>query len=109
MKAVGTADDYQDADGTTILDFKQAQDAADAWFKECAHEAARVAGGEPAQVGPYTVTDAMKAYFEDGKRRGVKGLHRDEARARAWITPELGPLEVTSLTRSWPRGAPPGN
>jgi len=99
MKALGTADDYQDADGTTILDFKQAQDAADAWFKECANEATRVAGGEPAQVGPYAVADAMKAYFEDGKRRGVKGLKRDEARAALWIYPQLGELEVTKLTR----------
>ena len=99
MKALGTADDYQDADGTTILDFKQAQDAADAWFKECANEAARVAGGEPAQVGPYTVTDAMKDYFQDGKRRGVKGLHRDKARAALWIEAQLGALEVAKLTR----------
>jgi integrase len=99
MKALGTADDYRDANGTTILDFKQAQDAAAAWFEEYANEATRVAGGEPAQVGPYTVADALKAYFEDGKRRGVKGLQRDKARARAWITPELGPLELAKLTR----------
>ena len=99
MKALGTADDYRDADGATVLDFKQAQDAADAWFKDCASEAVRVAGGESAHVGPYTVTDALKAYFEDGKRRGVKGLKRDEARAALWIYPQLGDLEVTKLTR----------
>jgi len=99
MKALGTADDYQDANGTTILDFKQAQDAAAAWFKECANEATRVAGGEPAHAGPYTVTDAMQAYFEDGKRRGVKGLTRDQARANLWIYPQLGAMEVAKLTR----------
>ena len=99
MKALGTADDFRDADGATVLDFRQAQDAADVWFKECASEAARIAGGEPAQLGPYTVTDAMKAYFEDGKRRGVKGLHRDESRAALWIYPQLGELEVAKLTR----------
>ena len=99
MKALGTADDFRDADGASVLDFKQAQDAADDWFKEFASEAVRVAGGEPAQVGPYTVTDALKAYFEDGKRRGVKGLKRDEARAALWIYPQLGELEVTKLTR----------
>jgi integrase len=99
MKALGTADDFRDADGATILDFRQAQDAADAWFKDCASEAARVAGGEPAHVGPFTVTDALKAYFEDGKRRGMKGLKRDEARAALWIYPQLGELEVAKLTR----------
>ena len=45
------------------------------------------------------MADALKDYFEDGKRRGVKGLQRDEQRAGAWILPQLGPLEVVKLTR----------
>ena len=97
--ALGTADDILQADGGGILDYKQARDKTEAWFKDCTNEATRIAGGEVPQVGPFTVADALKAYFEDGKRRGVKGLDRDELRAGAWITPELGPVEVAKLTR----------
>lgn len=30
----------------------------------------------------------------------MEGLNRDESRARTWITPELGPVPVASLTRN---------
>jgi len=96
---LGTADDFQDSNGTDLLTYAQAEAMAKTWFQERTEQAIRVAGGEPAHVGPYTVTDALKAYFEDGKRRGVKGLQRDEQRASAWILPQLGTLEVAKLTR----------
>lgn len=96
---LGTADDFQDADGANVLTYAQAESKAKDWFKERVQEAIREAGGEVVTLGPYTVADAVRDYFEDGKRRGMKGLKRDEQRAGAWILPELGPVEVVSLTR----------
>jgi integrase len=97
--ALGTSDDILKANGTSVLDYRQARDKAEAWFKECEGQAVRAAGGEPVQEGPFTVANALAAYFADARRRGVRGLQRDEQRAGAWITPELGPLEVVKLTR----------
>jgi len=96
---LGTADDFQDSDGAGILTYGQGQAKAGEWFK-AQDESARVeAGGEVVNQGPYTVADALRNYFEDGERRGMKGLSRDEQRASAWITPDLGSLEVSALTR----------
>src|SRR3546814_5883832 len=41
---LGEADDYADADGQIILDFKQAQDAARRWFLELHRNGGRKAG-----------------------------------------------------------------
>jgi len=98
MKVMGTADDFQDANGSTILNFKQAQAAAGVWFQEYADEATRIAGGEPA-MGTYTVGMALDDYFLDAKRRGVKGIAKAKISAQAWLYPELGPVEVAKLTR----------
>src|SRR5208282_886755 len=46
---IGTADDVSDADGHTILDYRQAQHKARAWFDE---QARRAAGLEPVASGP---------------------------------------------------------
>ncbi len=97
--ALGTADDFQEADGAQVFSYAQAQAKAAEWFKTCAEAIRREAGGEKVPQGPYTVADAMRDYFEAGKRRGMKGLKRDEQRAGAWIMPELGPLPVAILTR----------
>lgn len=97
--ALGTADDLLNPNGTSILNFKQAKDAAELWFKECEHQAVRAAGGEPVQEGPFTVAQALRTYFNDAQRRGVKGLGRDEHRSALWILPQLGGLEVAKLTR----------
>ena len=96
---LGTADDYAEADGEQVLTWSQANGKARAWFDLASHEAVLVAGGEVLPTGPYTVAQALHDYFDDGKRRGVKGLKRDEARAALWINPKLGPLEVARLTR----------
>ncbi len=97
---LGTADDFHEADGEEVLTYAQAEAKAKTWFKAKAHEALREEGGEVVAKGPYTVAVALRDYFEDGKRRGVKGLTRDEQRAGAWILPDLGSLEVSSLTRA---------
>jgi len=97
---LGTADDYQDADGIDVLDYDQAYKAAEKWFKGKVHAAHLEASGEAVNAGPYTVANALHDYFEDGDRRGMKGLGRDRQRAAAWITPELGGVEVPKLTRT---------
>src|SRR5829696_7650696 len=51
-RQLGTADDLQEADGATVLDFREAQDAARAWWKAEQREAL---GLEPSRRGPYTV------------------------------------------------------
>ena len=99
QERLGVADDYTDADGTTTLSWTQAQDKAKAWFDKQDQIARMEAGGEVIHQGPFTVNAALDLYFEDGERRGVKGLGRDKQRAEAWIRPELGQLEVTGLTR----------
>lgn len=96
---LGFADDYAEANGDKIFTWTQMNEQARQWFEIAAHEAVLVAGGEILPSGPYSVSDALRDYFEDGKRRGVKGLIRDQQRANAHITPQLGTLGVASLTR----------
>ncbi len=96
---IGTADDYSEANGEEVLSYLQAQVKAKDWFELRADEARLAKDGVIRQKGPFTVADAMGAYFEDAERRGVKGLDRDKLRASAWILPELGALEVAGLTR----------
>ncbi|HMF27103.1 MAG TPA: site-specific integrase, partial [Pseudolabrys sp.] len=61
------ADDLQEANGASILDFSQAQRAARAW---CSQEQRLAAGHGPVPNGPYTVARAMADYFDDYRRRG---------------------------------------
>ena len=62
-KAIGSADDFEDADNSGVLDFWQAQDKARA-SREARGEAA--AGAKPATVG-----QALAAYEADLKTRGA--------------------------------------
>lgn len=107
QERLGTADDFQDADGIDVLSWDQAQDKAKAWFQDQRDKAIRSAGGEPAKVGPYTVADAWRAYHADAVTRGVHGARIMQQVAEAHILPELGALEVGKLTlaqvRKWHR------
>ena len=108
-RSLGAADDLSDGDGLAVLSFAQAQGAAREWFHALAQEEAQKAsGGEAVPTGPYTVSEAMRDYFQDGERRGVKGLLRDKHRSEAWIIPLLGQIGVAMLTReqieSWHSG-----
>ncbi len=98
---IGAADDMQDADGVAVRSFSQAQDATRAWWKS---ELRRDAG-HAAETGPFTVADALDAYFAERERRGSKALDKDRAAARARIRPTLGTVEVAKLTtkriRDW--------
>ena len=94
--AVVIADDYSAADGHAVLNFGQAQERA---------KALRPASGK--QAGPYTIADAMDAYFAflESEGRSAAAIADARYRDRAFIRPKLGELEVASLTadrlRQW--------
>jgi integrase len=91
VETVAAADDFTDADGIAILNFKQAQALARERMKRRAHDGAGKSGG------PLTVRRAIEAYLEflesNRKSGGDAGY-----RAAAFILPKLGDIEVEDLT-----------
>jgi integrase len=102
---LGLADDLQDANGDTILDFSQAQRAARVW---CANTQRLDSGLGAASTGPYTVARAIADYLDDYRRRGGKATEGIESVVRRNVLPELGIVLVTKLTTprllDWHRG-----
>ncbi|WP_291272315.1 site-specific integrase [Geothrix sp.] len=98
-KALGTADDYEDADGIRIMNWAQAQSRARDWFAEVAREARRKVDGGTVHEGPFTVAAALADYKKDCERRGVKGTQTQTYQVEAHIRPALGDIEVGKLTR----------
>jgi integrase len=94
-EALGPADDARDADALSVFSFLQAQARARDYFTRKARE---VAGGFTPS-GPFTVADALAAYFERYVRRGGKALGHMQSTARTYILPGLGQILVTKLTR----------
>lgn len=94
--SIGIADDFDEADGSAILNYAQAQAKAREWFRT---QQALLLGEAP-RKGPYRVEDALKDYFRDCERRGIRGLSQMRLAAGAHITPALGTVEVSKLTRS---------
>jgi integrase len=97
VETIATADDYSDADGVAILSYRQAQAKARERMVARAHHAA-------GKHGPLTVRDAIEAYLEfldTHRRSGRDARHR----AKAFILPQLGDIEVQALTperlRKW--------
>jgi integrase len=94
--AVVIADDYSAADGHAVLSFGQAQEHAKA-HRPVASRRTR----------PYTVADAMDAYFAwlESEGRSAAAVADARYRDRAFIRAKLGELEVASLTadrlRQW--------
>ncbi|HEY9579680.1 MAG TPA: site-specific integrase [Rhizorhapis sp.] len=84
---LGEVDDYADADGQIILDFKQAQDSARKWFLELHRNGGR-------KVGVYTVSDALDDYLEGFQGKDLTNTRR---RIEALIRPNLGHYEVSKL------------
>jgi transposase len=66
---IGVADDLQDADGVILLSFKEAQDAARAWWRR---EQRRGLGHAPDDEGLWTVAKALAACFAHREQRGSK-------------------------------------
>jgi integrase len=98
-KTIGTADDFMDADGHTVLTFRDAQLKAQEWFREI--ELQRL-GLMP--TGKYTVEDAINEYARWYKMHR-KSWKRLEPQINAHILPALGKIEVSKLTaqkiRNW--------
>jgi integrase len=96
-ETIATADDFSDADGTAILNYRQAQAAARKRMVERAHTTT-------GRRGPMTVADALEAYV---RHQDDNGKPTADARYRidALILPQLGNIEVPALTtekvRNW--------
>src|SRR4051794_19797944 len=84
--ALGVADDLQDADGLTVLTFRQAQEQARDWWKS---ECRRALGLEEERRGPYTVSNALDDYINDYKHRGGKDVTNVLSITQAHIVPAL--------------------
>ena len=89
---LGEADDVRDADGKIILTFRQADDAARAWF-------AGKEGGDVVPVGPFTVCDALDEYTASFKVR-TGSIPTDMKSRVEIIRAVLGHLEVVNLTQA---------
>ncbi len=99
------ADDLQDANGNTILDFSQAQRAARGW---CSQEQRLARGHSAVADGPYPVARGMADYIDDYRRRGGKSVDDMASVVKRNILLPLGKLPVAKLTpqllRDWHRG-----
>jgi integrase len=91
---LGLADDTQDADGVSVLDYAQAQRAARDWWRS----ELRREDGHDTQLGPYTVSDATKEYLKAFERRGGKSVYATTRAAETHILPSLGSALVAKLT-----------
>jgi integrase len=90
VETIGTADDVQDADGKTILNFSQAQAKA--------HKHVQEARGTKA-TGPFTVNVALDQYLGRLEAEHSKSLADAKNRADNLIRPKLGDLLVRDLNR----------
>ena len=85
---IAEADDLADADGQTILNFKQAQTAARYWFAGLERPA------NPAEL-QYTISDALDDYLARFTGKDVDNTRR---RVEAIIRPQMGHHPVVNLT-----------
>lgn len=93
-QALGNADDTVNSNGTHVLSFQQALDAAQAWIASVAR-----ADGAGVHIGRYTVADAAHDWL--GKWRGSeRSKATSTANVEKHILPTLGTIEVAKLTRT---------
>jgi len=90
---LGIADDLQDADAVSILTFKQAQDAARAWWKD---ELRREQGLGEEPSGPYKINAAIEGYIADYQRRGGKDIVNTRSMPRTRSCLRSGPSKRQS-------------
>ena len=93
---LGSADDESKADGLSVLDHSQALAKATAWFTQ---EEQRAKGIE-VTTGPYSVAEAVNDYIKNYTHRGGKALKSMVLVLKAHILPELGPIQVSELSRA---------
>ena len=92
---LGVADDFQNADETTVLSYRSAQGAARSWWIA---EHQRSLGLAAGRKGPYSVAMAIEHYVRDYLRRGGRDFTNLRSIAQRHILPALGPIEVNKLT-----------
>jgi integrase len=93
--ALGGADDTLDADGITVLDFWQAQDAAKKWAE---HQ--RLIEVGVVKRGCYTVGNAVADYLEEIRsEKRPEAIKNYQHMFNAFVLPELGSLDCEILTR----------
>lgn len=86
---LGEADDSSDANGVSILDYRQAQDKAREWLRT-------VEGGVLVKAS-YTVGDALDDYV---KAFTGKDLVNTKRRVEQFVRPALGDVKLSRLTAS---------
>jgi integrase len=88
---LGKADDIQDADGVTILDFYQAQEKGREWYKDLSLLEHGVG------LADYTVNDALDDYgdYLDAHSRSPE---RAKYSLEAYLRPAFGKKKVSALT-----------
>jgi integrase len=91
-KIIGEADDYADANGVIVLSFDQAQAKARDLATQRGYAEAGLA------VGPYTVSRAIDDYVAYLRASGRTTVKDVATRAKAFIVPALGHIEVADLT-----------
>lgn len=98
---LGTADDRAPADGESVLTYRQALEAAQAW---CDREERKAKGLAPREPASYTVAQCMVDYLT-WYAAHRKALNSTRLAVEAHILPDLGPLQVAALTtrrlREW--------
>ncbi len=97
VAALATADDHQDADGSSVLDYDQAQQRGRSIAKG-------LAKGDRDTLAPITVNDAIADYLEF-QQDHRKSYEQTRTMAEAHIKPTLGRLVIAELTtqrvRKW--------
>ena len=89
-------DDYEEANGTTVINFTQAQELA----REIAGVRRRgVDDFASTRTGPYLVKDAVEDYKADFIQRGGKSISSMEYAINTHILPSLGSKDVEKLNR----------
>jgi integrase len=88
QRSLGEADDLREANGLTILNFRQAQERARSWFDD-------ILGSKYGRPDRYTVGDALDDYL---KRFTGKSLDKTRHTIERHIRPVLGKRPVCELT-----------
>jgi integrase len=93
FQSLGSADDAAPANGTHVLSFQQALEAAQAWLGTVTR-----ADAHGVHIGKYTVKDAAKDWLDrwDGSERSKV---TSQGNVNHHILPTLGSIEVAKLTR----------
>jgi integrase len=98
QEQIGTADDFADADGAVVLDYRQAQARVRDRLLQ------RSSLGTAASKGPLTVRAACESYLEalEAQNKPTVGARQS---FEAFVYPEFGTMEVAALTperlRAW--------